>query len=50
MYYLLGDPGYAGPQGLRGEIGQKGGHFVVLKNDPITKVIPILFRRYWRSW
>ena len=29
-YVLLGDPGYAGPQGLKGEIGQKGG-FVVLK-------------------
>ena len=31
MYVLLGDPGYAGPQGLKGEIGQKGGNFVVLK-------------------
>ena len=30
MYYLLGDPGYAGPQGLKGEIGQKGERFVVL--------------------
>ena len=30
MHVLLGDPGYVGPQGLKGEIGQKG-RFVVLK-------------------
>ena len=26
MYVLLGDPGYPGPPGLRGDSGQKGYH------------------------
>ena len=26
LYVLPGDPGYPGPQGLKGEIGQKGMH------------------------
>ena len=39
MYVLLGDPGYPGPPGLRGEIGQKGNHCMYVNDLIVTMVI-----------
>ena len=32
MYVLLGDPGYPGPPGLRGEGGQKGNYNIRVRS------------------
>ena len=38
-YIIIGDPGYAGPQGLKGEIGQKGMYVVLqYRSDAIMLV------------
>ena len=39
MYVLLGDPGYPGPLGLRGESGQKGNHCTYVNDLIVTMVI-----------
>ena len=42
MYVLLGDPGYPGPIGLRGESGQKGNHNTRVMCYCVINVIPMI--------